>query len=58
MNPLLQLARDNKAEALRAAIAVGCPVNEGNAMGQTALHIASLWGSTDSMRALIGAELR
>jgi len=52
---LLSLARDNDAETVRRLIATGCPPNYGNRMGQTAMHIAAIWGSVDAMQALLEA---
>ncbi len=37
---LLTLARDDDADAIRAAVSAGADVNAGNAIGQTALHVA------------------
>lgn len=50
---LLTLARDNKADQIRAMVARGVPANLANEFGQTALHIASLWGNVDAIDALI-----
>lgn len=47
MDPLavLMFARDNKVAEMEAALSLGVPPDVSNQMGQTALHIACLWGS-------------
>jgi ankyrin repeat protein len=56
---LLTLARDNQADAIRAACAAGASANAGNAFGQTPLHVAALHGNLDAMTALLecGADV-
>lgn len=56
---LLNFARDNRAEDIKALISAGVNVNDGNQMGQTALHIAALWGNVEAARILIalGADV-
>ena len=50
---LLTLARDNKVAEIEAAVKLGVPVSIANTMGQTALHIASLWGNLEAVQALL-----
>ncbi|KAF5839130.1 ankyrin repeat-containing domain protein [Dunaliella salina] len=52
---LLTLARDNKFKDLEGLAKGGMPMTIGNQMGQTALHIASLWGNIESMEVLLKA---
>jgi ankyrin repeat protein len=57
---LLGLARDNKAAEIHALIAAhGLGVTYGNEIGQTALHIAGVWGAVEAGEALLdhGAEI-
>ncbi|GAX73851.1 hypothetical protein CEUSTIGMA_g1301.t1 [Chlamydomonas eustigma] len=55
MDPLslLMFARDNKYQELEAAITLGFSPDTGNQMGQTAMHIAALWGSYEVAEKLI-----
>lgn len=47
---LLGMARDNRPDDIRAAAALGVPVDWPNPIGQTALMIASLWGNLEAMK--------
>lgn len=53
---ILTCARDNDAEGIRAMVAIGCPPGFANKMGQTALHIGSIWGSIEAVKALLDAR--
>ncbi|GLC46083.1 hypothetical protein PLESTM_001823500 [Pleodorina starrii] len=51
---ILGLARDNKADELRKLVSEGdVHVDAANEFGQTALHVASLWGNQDAIKVLI-----
>lgn len=50
---LLGLARDNKVGEIAAAVKLGVPVDWHNAIGQTALMVASLWGNVDAVKELL-----
>ncbi|KAJ9510319.1 hypothetical protein QJQ45_015773 [Haematococcus lacustris] len=50
---MLALARDNKVEEIERLVASGVPVDSSNQMGQTALHIAALWGNLEAAAALL-----
>ncbi|KAJ9508528.1 hypothetical protein QJQ45_012063 [Haematococcus lacustris] len=50
---MLALARDNKVEEIERLVASGVPVDISNQMGQTALHIAALWGNLEAAAALL-----
>lgn len=57
---LLSAARKGETESIRRMVEKeGVPVSHGNAMGQTALHIAVMWGHVESTTTLIelGAEV-
>jgi ankyrin repeat protein len=41
---LLSAAQKNNADRIRDLLAMGVDPNHANAVGQSALHIASLWG--------------
>ena len=53
---LLTLARDNKAAEIKAQVAAGAAVNQGNAINQTALHIACLHGAACQLEGLVAAS--
>jgi len=48
-------AQRDDTPMLRDLIMLGVPVNFGNRIGQTALHIAALWGNVHSVEVLIAA---
>jgi len=51
---ILTLARDNRVSDVRRAVEAGLsPVNFGNQIGQTALHIAALHGNVETVQVLI-----
>jgi hypothetical protein len=50
---LLALARDNKWQDIERLVERGVPVMTANQMGQTAIHIASLWGNVETIQALL-----
>lgn len=50
---LLVFARDNDAKGVRRLLAAGCPPSQANRVGQSALHIAALWGGTEACAALL-----
>lgn len=51
---LLSAAQKNLPEKIRTMIVNdGVPPSHGNVVGQTALHIAALWGNVESVRLLI-----
>mmetsp|Transcript_40624 Transcript_40624/g.101618 ORF Transcript_40624/g.101618 Transcript_40624/m.101618 type:complete len:156 (+) Transcript_40624:198-665(+) len=56
---LLQMAQRNDVVAIKALIAGGAPVSEGNGVGQTPLHVACLWGNFEAAEVLLkaGAEV-
>ena len=53
---LLTLARDNKAAEIKAQVAAGADVNQGNAINQTALHIACLHGAAWQLEGPVAAH--
>ena len=58
MNPqydrILSAAQQNRPDVIHAMVTeMGCPPGHGNQVGQTALHIASLWGNREAVAALI-----
>uniref|UniRef100_A0A7S2CCF6 Uncharacterized protein n=1 Tax=Octactis speculum TaxID=3111310 RepID=A0A7S2CCF6_9STRA len=55
-NRLLSAAQQNNAEEVKKLIDEGMDPSEGNSMGQTALHVATLWGNVESARILIVAR--
>ncbi|KAG2498546.1 hypothetical protein HYH03_003297 [Edaphochlamys debaryana] len=58
--PLLALARDNKAEELRRLVNEGgLHPDAANEFGQTALHVAALWGNINAVKVLLelGADV-
>merc|ERR1712137_733892 len=52
---LLGAAQRDDTPMLMQLIRAGVPVNYGNKMGQTALHVAALWGNVHSVKVLIAA---
>jgi ankyrin repeat protein len=50
---LLTLARDNQWQKIEQLVERGMDVMTANQMGQTALHIASLWGHVETIQALL-----
>eukprot|EP00882_Tetradesmus_deserticola_P007866 GHRQ01008280.1.p1 GENE.GHRQ01008280.1~~GHRQ01008280.1.p1 ORF type:complete len:485 (+),score=219.30 GHRQ01008280.1:147-1457(+) len=50
---ILALARDNRAADLQKAIKAGIPVSYANRMGQTAMHVAALWGHLEAITVLL-----
>lgn len=50
---LLVFARDNKFEEMQNALKLGLPPDTANGMGQTALHIAGLWGNYEVAKVLL-----
>lgn len=53
MANLLTLARDNKWQDIERLVSRGVPVMTANQMGQTAIHIASLWGHVETIKVLL-----
>ena len=56
---LLSAAQQNDAEQVRALVESGISATFANTVGQTALHIAALWGNAEACAALLrhGADL-
>ena len=52
---ILSFAQKNNADGIKAILAEGCPIDHANRVGQTALHIAMLWGNTAALSALLDA---
>merc|ERR1712137_1484353 len=52
---LLNAAQRDDTPMLRQLINAGVPVNSGNRVGQTALHVAAMWGNVNSMEVLMTA---
>lgn len=50
---ILSLARDNDGPTIRELCRLGCPPSFANRVGQTALHIAGIWGSIDAAKTLL-----
>ncbi|GMI16622.1 hypothetical protein TrLO_g6273, partial [Triparma laevis f. longispina] len=50
---ILSLAQKNDGEGILAIINAGCPITHGNRVGQTAFHIAALWGNVEAIEALL-----
>ena len=51
---LLGMAKDNQAAAIQMLITEqGLSANYGNQIGQTPLHVAAIWNSTDAAKVLI-----
>jgi len=50
---ILALARDNDAPSIRELCRLGCPPSFPNGVGQTALHIAGIWGSIEAVKVLL-----
>lgn len=50
---ILTQAKDNSAAGIRALCDAGVPVEFCNQIGQTALHVAALWGSVDAAKELL-----
>lgn len=57
---ILALARDNRPDDLQKAIDAGIPVSYANRMGQTAMHVAALWGHQEAIKVLVanGADVK
>jgi len=53
---ILSAARDDDVTMVQMLLAAGCPPGFGNRMGQTALHIGAIWGSTNAVKALLEAQ--
>lgn len=53
---LLSFARDNEVGGILELLRMGCPPTFANGVGQTALHIGAMWGSTDAVKALLEAK--
>ena len=54
--PILGAAKDNDASLLTKLLAAGASANVTNPMGQTPLHVASLWGNLEVSALLIEAK--
>ncbi|KAL4425527.1 hypothetical protein ABPG75_009543 [Micractinium tetrahymenae] len=56
---ILTQAKNNNAAGIRALVEAGVPVEFCNQIGQTALHVAALWGSVEAARELLdlGADV-
>ena len=52
---LLAAAQRDDANAIKACLAEGLDPSYGNSLGQTALHIAAMWGNANALDALIAA---
>ena len=52
---MLAAARDGDVEGLLTFLDDGVSANAGNVIGQTAMHIASIWGHVDAVDALLDA---
>lgn len=50
---ILSAAQKNDANRIRALIHSGVPQNHSNAVGQTALHVAALWGNVEAVTELL-----
>jgi ankyrin repeat protein len=50
---LLAAGKNNDVEALLRALSAGVSVNATNQIGQTALHVASIWGNSKVVQALL-----
>ena len=50
---LLGAAHRDDVRAIQAIVAAGCDPNWGNVLGQTALHIAGIWGNASAMKQLV-----
>ena len=50
---LLSAAHRDDVRAIYSLLREGADINWGNALGQTALHIACLWGNSSAAQALI-----
>ncbi|CAK9102541.1 Ankyrin repeat [Durusdinium trenchii] len=53
---ILTLARDNDAAGILRLLEMGAPVGYANRVGQTALHIATMWGSIEAAKVLLVAK--
>lgn len=53
---ILIMAKDNEHQELAAAIAAGVDPCTANRVGQTALHIAAIWGSIEAGTVLLNAK--
>ena len=56
---MMSAAKDDNVERVSRCLAEGVPPSAANGIGQTALHVAALWGSLKSAKVLIegGADL-
>ena len=56
---LLSAAQRDDVRAIEASLAAGADINHGNSVGQTALHIACIWGNSSAVAALVksGADV-
>ncbi len=52
---LLEAAAENNVAGINAALAAGADIDAQNAMGETALHKAALFGNDEAAMALLGA---
>ena len=52
---LLAAAQRDDVNAIKACLAEGLDPSYGNSLGQTALHIAAMWGNANALDALIAA---
>eukprot|EP00945_MAST-04E_sp_MAST-4E-sp1_P004047 g4047.t1 len=50
---LLSAAHRDDVRAIESLLASGVDINHGNGVGQTALHIACIWGNASAVQALI-----
>lgn len=50
---ILQCAVKNNADGIRQLVRIGCPPSYANGIGQTALHVASLWGCAEAVSTLL-----
>mmetsp|Transcript_39343 Transcript_39343/g.77045 ORF Transcript_39343/g.77045 Transcript_39343/m.77045 type:complete len:531 (+) Transcript_39343:99-1691(+) len=54
-NEILVLAQKNDVEAIKTLLATGLSASAANGVGQTALHVACLWGNIEAAEELIKA---
>ena len=50
---LLSYSQKNDNVSITSLLATGCPATHANGVGQTALHIAALWGNSQALSALL-----
>ena len=50
---LLSYSQKNDNISITSLLATGCPATHANGVGQTALHIAALWGNSQALSALL-----